>query len=107
MENKIEEINNKMIYLKDLIEENQKDIYDLKSNVNIKKLDKYDLKEYKNYLFYHLDETNKKIIEHDKFYLKNLNALNLEQMKNHIDWDIMILKNTKEFIIKKIKEINQ
>ena len=36
MENKIEEINNKMIYLKDLIEENQKDIYDLKSNVNIK-----------------------------------------------------------------------
>jgi len=106
MENKIEEINNKMIYLKDLIEENQKDIYNLKSNINIKELNKYDLKDYKNHLFYHLDKTNKEIIEQDKFYLKNLNTLNLEQMKNHIDWDIMILKNTKEFIIKKIKEIN-
>tara|TARA_R110002110_G_scaffold12412_7_gene58988 strand:+ start:274 stop:516 length:243 start_codon:yes stop_codon:yes gene_type:complete len=70
---------------------------------NIKELFAID---YKDNLFYNLKETNKKIIEHEVFYLENLQTSNLEQMKNHIDCDIMILKNTKEFIIKKIKEIN-
>ena len=49
MKTKIEEINNKMIYLKDLIEENQKDIYDLKSNVKkVKTNFKYILKDSHN-----------------------------------------------------------
>ena len=70
MKTKIEEINNKMIYIKDLIEENQKDIYDLKSNIKkIKTNSKYILKDSHNtYISMHNteDEVYSKLHEFSK-----------------------------------------
>ena len=79
METKIEKINNKIIYLKDLIEENQKDIYDLKSNIKkIKTNFKYILKDSHNtYISIHNteDEVYSKLHEFSKKFNDTFSTL--------------------------------
>jgi|TARA_R110002012_G_scaffold92744_1_gene225094 hypothetical protein len=67
--------------------------------------DKFLKDDFKSCLFYQLEETNKKIINNEKFLLENLNTSNFEQMQNHINCEIMIYKQTKKFITNQLKTL--
>jgi hypothetical protein len=67
--------------------------------------DKFLKDDFKCCLFYQLEETNKKIINNEKFLLENLNTSNFEQMQNHINCEIMIYKQTKKFITNQLKTL--
>ena len=64
--------------------------------------DEFTKKDIKDCLFFQLKETNKKIISLELFILENLKAPNFEQMTNHVNTEIMILKETKKFITNQI-----
>ena len=67
--------------------------------------DKFTKEDIKSCLFFQLKETNKKIISLELFILENLKTSNFEQMKNHVNTEIMILKETKKFITNQIKTL--